>query len=68
MFSAHDLQTGRIMASGRNSKTRQECIEGLAEYLNSDSEEGDEIPATEKEVCSFEFEIIEHEDTIESED
>ncbi len=65
-YSAYDLQTGRYMSSGLNSKTRQECVNALADYLNSDSQEDDGfVPPVESDVCAFEFEIHEHEEELE---
>lgn len=70
-YSAWDLQTREYIHSGRNSRTRQECVVALAEYLNSDREGDEDDPfceETEEAVCVHEFEIHGHEDRIEEED
>lgn len=38
-YSAWDYQCGRFLETGINSKTKEECVNAVLEYLMSDSEE-----------------------------
>jgi cytoplasmic iron level regulating protein YaaA (DUF328/UPF0246 family) len=38
-YSAFDLQTGDYFHTGRNSKSKQECIDDIFDWLTEDSEE-----------------------------
>lgn len=67
-YSSYDKQCGRYMSSGGNSKTREECIAEVYDYLISDDE--DDVPDLTKNtkedwVLQNEFEIEEHEEEIE---
>lgn len=66
-YSAFDLQTGDYFHTGRNSKSKQECIEDIFEYLMKDSEEDiSKIKSREKLgiVEGFEVKIDEHYDIL----
>jgi len=66
LYSAYDLQCGRYLCTGLNSKNQEELVNALADYINSDNEDPTcIIPSTPEDVCMFGFEIIEHEEELE---
>lgn len=73
MWSIRDNQVGRIMASGRNSKTKEKAIEEIIDYL----QHGDSITKKdmkkiqnytlkekEKLIKELEFKPFQHEEKI----
>jgi hypothetical protein len=68
MFSAYDLQKASIVHTGRNSATRQECLEDVAEYLTEGWDKADTnvfYSDLETNIRCMEIEIFEHEEIIE---
>lgn len=63
-YSAYDKQTGRIMASGMNSTTKESCIKDIIDYVNSDSPK-DKLECNEENFIACDFEIEEHEEPFE---
>lgn len=71
-YSAFDLQVGDYFHTGRNSKTKKECIEDIFLYLtqNQDSDEEESMFKTKKLsdklsiVYSYEVRIDEHKELL----
>lgn len=67
MFSWYDVQTKRIMASGRNSDTINKAVNGMIDYLSIDFTEEElnkiaDYPLKEKAdlIMTFEFDLLNH--------
>ena len=64
MFSAYDLQTNDYFHTGRNSNTKEECQEGIINFL-LEGEDDALLESAEKEILDlFEVEIHEHSEPI----
>lgn len=66
-YSAFDLQNGDYFHTGRNSKSKQECVEDIFDWLMTDSEEDiTKIKPKEKlgYVESYEVRIDEHKELL----
>ena len=61
MFSVFDNDLCRLMATGRNCKTKEECIEEMKGFLSADHSD-EELKNVDEEYleCLCNFEIIEH--------
>ncbi len=67
MFSWYDIQTKRIMASGRNSDTINKAVSSMIDYLSIDFTEKELNKITDyslKEkadlIMTFEFDLLSH--------
>ena len=67
MFSVYDIQCARYMSTGLNSKTREEAIEAMKDYLSIDHSEKELEHVDEEYLGWLEFEIVEHEEELEDE-